>query len=675
MKSQPIVSVIIPVYNSEAYLRKSLDCILRQTLHHIELICIDDGSSDASPAILDEYQQKDPRVHVYHTRKGGAGAARNLGMQKATGEYLYFFDSDDQCSRDLLKKTVRAAQRESADIVAFHFECIDHQGNRIFRNGFHKKWLPRKQMTFSYLDCPDRILSIINPTPWNKLYRRDFIAGKNLKFEEISSSNDITFAAVSAACAGKITLVDEALYQYQTGLSGTISSTKSNNLNNTLAAVSSVARQIEALPYADLIRSSLLYFEIDNYVYTMKNYVSDFGAPEFRPFYESVRARFSEDLYLNLSQKVLSNRQLYLAFNIIKNNDYNTLSSNLNRKIIVSLTTYPARISSVHLALNTIYSQTRKPDQVVLWLAEEQFPGKMDDLPQEIVRLSNSGKLKICWCPDLKPHKKYFYALQNYTEDLLVTIDDDLLYHPHLLENLYISYLMYPQAVSAARAHLITGSLQDGILPYDCWIKETDLYIHQPSMQFLCTGGAGTLYPPRLFKQELFDEETIRSTCLYADDLWLKTMELLSGIPVVIAEPYAGIRYIPGTQEEALCKSNINDNQNDIQLSNIISWTDQTYGKNTFLQRLFVSDTNLNLTGMEAICRCYIHERNLSRKTIRSLQSQTSLSSSFKRGPLGIVAWMMHKFRSALLCLREHGLRYTLQRIRIKLLKRFVKSR
>lgn len=281
---------------------------------------------------------------------------------------------------------------------------------------------------------------------------------------------------------------------------------------------------------------------------------------------------------------------------------------NAHRKLIVSLTTYPARIKYVRQVLNTIYNQTHPADQIILWLAEEQFPQKENDIPKNLMQLVADEKLTIRWCDDLKSHKKYFYALQEYPEDLIVTIDDDLLYHPRLLERLYASYLKHPYAVSAVRAHLITISETKGILPYKYWIGGIDTYLNKASMQLLCTGGAGALYPPHLFKPELFDKEALMNICPLADDLWLKTMELLSDVPVVVAEPYQGLNYVKDSQEDALYHQNVGQNQNDIQLKQICAWVEQQYGEDLIKKKLLHSNIGLQLTGMEVVCECYIRQ-------------------------------------------------------------------
>ena len=112
------------------------------------------------------------------------------------------------------------------------------------------------------------------------------------------------------------------------------------------------------------------------------------------------------------------------------------------KELIVSMTSHPARINNVALVVETIYKQTRLPDKVILWLGESRFPGKYADLPKELVKLATDKKLDVRWCDDvdLKPHTKYFYAFKEYPDALIITVDDDILYHPKLIENLYNSY-------------------------------------------------------------------------------------------------------------------------------------------------------------------------------------------------------------------------------------------
>ena len=309
-QDNPKVSVVIPVYNAEKYLRECLDSVVNQALKDIEIICVDDGSTDSSPEILREYAAKDSRVKVFSQEKSNSGAARNNGLLHACGEYCIFLDADDFFEPNLLEKSYKKALADKADIVAFHFYRYYENGTLEERKGVYREHITRGDI-FNYQDCPDFIMSIVNPTPWNKLYRTDFIRDHDLKFEEISSSNDITFASVSVAVAERVSILDERLVYYRVGHSGTITSIKSKNLKNALIAVKSGVAQVSKLPYYDKIQNSAMRFAIENIVYAFRFNISDFGDPVARKFYEDVKAFYNTPLFNNCSESTLQSKTLY----------------------------------------------------------------------------------------------------------------------------------------------------------------------------------------------------------------------------------------------------------------------------------------------------------------------------------------------------------------------------
>lgn len=292
------------------------------------------------------------------------------------------------------------------------------------------------------------------------------------------------------------------------------------------------------------------------------------------------------------------------------------------RRLVVSLTSYPARMGTLDQTLETIYNQTRQADEVVLWLAREQFPELEKNLPDALLQLVAQKKLTLRWCDDLKPHKKYFYALQEYREDLIVTVDDDLLYPEHMLENLYQSWLRHPEAVSAVRAHLMLLSEAGEIRPYNEWVKETDVCRDQPSMQLFATGGAGALYPPELFPPETFDKAAVLETCLWADDLWLKAAELIADVPVVVAQPFEDLRYVPGTQESGLYHQNEDANRNDTQLAAISAWMDAHVAPGVLVRKLTCSPVGVKLLGMDVLNAHVAAERTKMRQKLRTVNAK-----------------------------------------------------
>lgn len=683
----PLISIIMPLYNTESYLMETIRSVQNQTLRDFEVICVDDGSTDNTLALIESVSRKDKRFSVLQQKNAGAGAARNYGFSAANGKYCIFLDSDDLFSSKLLEKLYETAEKEQADITACNFSRFDENGNVTYHTGIHTEWLPKGISVFNYCDCPHLIMSIINPTPWNKLYRSDFIREHNLKYEEISSTNDITFAAVSVATAGRIAFIPDHLVQYRIGHGGTISSTKTKNLNNIHIAVSSAVRQAKELPHYHMITDSVLRFAVDNYLFALKKYIVDFCDPIAEQFYTTVHTVFNGPDFENVNSDSLHNQSLYRDFFAVKSHNYSKMKRMISRKLIVSLTTFPGRINTLSKVLDTIYLQTRQADRIVLWLAEDQFPEKEKNLPKDLLTLQEDRRLEIRWCKDLKPHKKYFYALQEFSDDLVVTIDDDLLYPKDMLEKLYNSYLMYPEAVSTLRAHLILIDESGLILPYNDWIMETDACIYEPSMQLLATGGAGVLYPPKLFRQEFFNEDAIMENCLWADDLWLKAMQVVSNVPVVVARQSEPLRYLPDSQESALCHSNVDQNQNDVQLAKIIEWLDQTFEAGMFSRILLTSTVGVRIIGLKAVVKHFDRERKQLKRELRHAKSRgmvAQLGSGLELNALSntlnqlkasghrstqlsknyiiyILAWLPGKYLGFLQCIMDHGFSYTIK--------------
>ena len=269
----------------------------------------------------------------------------------------------------------------------------------------------------------------------------------------------------------------------------------------------------------------------------------------------------------------------------------------------VSLTSYPARIQSVPAVLESVYAQTRRPDRVLLWLAKEQFPCREADLPERLLQDSREGRLEIRWCDDLKPHKKYFYAMQEIKTGVIITIDDDLVYPETIVELLLLSYARHPQAISAGRVNLMAISENGDILPYTIWLRGTDMLLDQPSMQLAAIGVGGVLYPAGCLPEQTFDEKGIRETCLMADDLWLKAMETLATVPVTAACEYWNNQKLEGTQTSALW--NTNAENNDSQMRAILSYLDERKDgdrirKNLMDRNLFCSQFGVKAYGMHA---------------------------------------------------------------------------
>ena len=222
----PKVSVIIPVYNAEKYLHECLDSIVNQTLKEIEIICVNDGSTDNSLSILEEYRQKDNRITILTQENKGAGAARNAGLNIAKGEYLSFLDSDDYFDYTMLNKAYNKAVENNTDIVIFDTIVFNSSTKEYIKTPwrFNRNNFPRV-FPFTYRDITKGIFSAFSHEAWNKIFKRDFISTQGIFFQEIRRSDDIFFVWSAMICANKIDIVDEPLIYYRRGLSSNLEST------------------------------------------------------------------------------------------------------------------------------------------------------------------------------------------------------------------------------------------------------------------------------------------------------------------------------------------------------------------------------------------------------------------------------------------------------------------
>ena len=196
----PKISVIVPVYNCKKYLAKCLDSLINQTLTDIEIICVDDGSTDNSYGILQKYAENDDRIKLYQQKNQGVAIARNTALQYATGEWLAFCDGDDTVPLNAYEKLY--ALTKNCDVVVGDFYDIDDYG---VQDKALKK--PAKQMsTFAML--------FKVPCIWTKLIRRSFIEENNLFFEEVTLGEDVIFLAHVAALQPKCQWISDAVYYH-----------------------------------------------------------------------------------------------------------------------------------------------------------------------------------------------------------------------------------------------------------------------------------------------------------------------------------------------------------------------------------------------------------------------------------------------------------------------------
>jgi len=222
----PAVSVIISVYNGEKYLNECIESILAQTLKNIEIICVNDASTDGTSQILETYQEM--LTIITNTRNCMAGESRNKGLRSASGEYVIFLDADDVFEPDMLEKAYAKAKVSDADICIFKEDLfvdnIEERSNYLYAETCMEQ-LGRKTF-FSPLELTEVIFNLWNGWAWDKLFRRKFVIDAGIEFPDLQTSEDGFFVHAAMASADKISLLNEVLVHHRTGDAGSLSNTR-----------------------------------------------------------------------------------------------------------------------------------------------------------------------------------------------------------------------------------------------------------------------------------------------------------------------------------------------------------------------------------------------------------------------------------------------------------------
>lgn len=221
------ISIIIPVYNKEQYLESTLDSIINQSYRDIEIIVVDDGSTDSSINIIERYKKIDKRIiSLYNNANIGAPMSRNKGFKISCGDYVIFLDADDIYADNFLASLMEGALEYDADVICCKSEVINSLTNeRRFFGQWKRiaKYVNENEMLLieNPLDF-EGISSLIDLVAWNKLIRRSHIIDNNIEFQNISSYNDVSFALLSCILAKRVVFYNRVLIEYYSNLSDSI---------------------------------------------------------------------------------------------------------------------------------------------------------------------------------------------------------------------------------------------------------------------------------------------------------------------------------------------------------------------------------------------------------------------------------------------------------------------
>lgn len=300
------VSVLVPIYNVEKYLSQCLESLCTQTLKDIEIICINDGSTDSCGIILESYQKKDSRIKVITKTNSGYGNSMNVGLDNASGEYIGIVESDDFVDSDMMEKLYSCAKNEKnfndgLDIIKSNCYFYSQNGG-IEKNQYNNtlEELPLNKV-IKPIQYPSLFLKM--QTIWSALYKRDFLLKNNIRFNETpgASYQDVSFAFQVYACAETIKLIPEAYLHYR--------------IDNVASSVKAPNKIFCACDEMDYIDSFIDKRGMD--VINLKGIASRLGFRVFKENYENLASAYQYTLYIRMIEYFKEYREKYYIDNPI----------------------------------------------------------------------------------------------------------------------------------------------------------------------------------------------------------------------------------------------------------------------------------------------------------------------------------------------------------------------
>lgn len=270
----PIVSVIIPSYNAADYIAQTLESVLAQTLTNIEVIVVDDGSTDNTRNIVADFANKDPRLMLVEQANQFAGVARNNGMSKARGKYLYFLDADDYIESNALEELVNAIEQHGADIAIAKSEGFD--------NTTGDTWTIDGALNGVDFDRPvahaeycDRLFQSFIGWPWDKLFRKEFIDKTALTFQPLRTTNDALFVFCALALADTIVCLDSVLFHHRTNNKNSLEGSRSKSWNNAICAINVIEDQLTKSDKGKACLNSYYRWTLNYSIWTIESLPGD----------------------------------------------------------------------------------------------------------------------------------------------------------------------------------------------------------------------------------------------------------------------------------------------------------------------------------------------------------------------------------------------------------------
>lgn len=268
MDTQIKVSVIVPVYNAEEYLAQTADYIKNQTLQEIEIIYVDDGSTDGTLNILNELAGNDDRVTVLTQQNSYAGVARNNGLKKAKGKYVVFWDADDIFLPEALEEMYLQCEKDGADICICGASHYDEANGKTYLASTYLKTENIPEYTpFGHEEIDEYLFNFSTNVPWNKMYNRQFVMDNNITFQAVKRANDNYFVMLAYFYAKVFTVVDKELIHYRINYGTSITGGASEEPLSVYEAYKATYDKLVKEPGFERVRQSFINKTLRAYFY------------------------------------------------------------------------------------------------------------------------------------------------------------------------------------------------------------------------------------------------------------------------------------------------------------------------------------------------------------------------------------------------------------------------
>jgi GT2 family glycosyltransferase len=598
----PFFSVVSVARNDAWALSKTARSVFRQTFTDFEYIVVDGASEDGTPSFVEFWKTHGLVTKAVSENDTGVYNAMNKGAAMTRGKFVCFLNASDVfASDDVLEKVHHLLHNQPLDGVLGWGELndqvwaswVEDEAFKMASLGFcHQSLFVRRSLLLEQRFDERPFKTDSDTLQLGRLFAQgariailpEVLAVRggepgisaNLDRTKISIKNTLTeeYVGLSDADAEQILTFRRTCADPDFIL--TLMERSDTRLTRHMAYMvldtlfQKASLQLDSAAVEDLLNRALQILDIDNEPVSRRNIERLIYTQARRDEFLHERKTAREDLDWSIAKFHNEEEGRIRKVRAAMLTDANNSGSDL----VVSMTSFPARLKTVYLAIRSLLEQTRRPKEIHLWLGRDEVPSK-NWLPGKLRELEEHG-LQIHFSPrTFHQYDKYLHNSVLNADAPFVLVDDDVIYPPQALEHLLAAHQQYPDAVIGNRCHKIGLDKDGNFTSYKAWKREQRL--PGPSLQLMPTGAGGVLYPIGFLSHEMVTNiDDILSHAPYADDIWLKTCALARGLPTFATALSHGSdwyhRYTPTMWAGTLQDTNVDRSLNDTQIGQCLEW-------------------------------------------------------------------------------------------------------